>query len=264
MYSVGIPEGLTSEQIINRLRANPELLGSISEMPLEGSMLPDTYRFARGTTRDDMIRRMMAEQKKFLDRIWATRSNDLPFTTREDAIKLASIVEKETGRADERQRVAAVFVNRLKRKMRLDSDPTVIYGVTGGIGPLGRGLTRVELDTVTPYNTYRINGLPPTPIANPGRAALEAVLKPARTGDLFFVADGTGGHAFAESLRDHNRNVETWRGIERERAEAVRARAQAQAQTQESSTNAAVAMTPIDIAKLPPVHIPLPQRRPNQ
>jgi UPF0755 protein len=271
LYTINIPEGLTTEQIVDRLRANPELLGGISEVPPEGSLLPDTYKFARATTRDDMLKRMRAEQSKFIERIWPARAGDLPFTTQEEAIKLASIVEKETGRADERQRVAAVFVNRLKKKMRLESDPTVTYGIVGGRGPLGRGLMRSELDQVTPYNTYRVHGLPPTPIANPGRAALEAVLKPARTGDLFFVADGTGGHAFAENLREHNKNVERWRGIERERQEA---KAQTTAAEEKTSNAAALVAkpaaapagakaAPIDIAKLPAAQIPLPQRRPS-
>lgn len=220
LYKVTIPEGLTSEQAVERLNAEELLTGEIGEIPPEGSLMPDTYKFSRGMTRQEMIERMQAEQKKFVLNLWENRAPDLPFKTIDEAITLASIVEKETSRADERARIAGVFINRLRKKMRLQSDPTIIYGLVGGKGTLGRGITREELNRPTPYNTYTIDGLPPGPIANPGRAAIEAVLNPAKTKDLYFVADGTGGHAFAPTLAAHNRNVARWREIEREMREA--------------------------------------------
>jgi UPF0755 protein len=163
---------------------------------------------------------MQGEQKKFVESLWPSRSRDLQLTSYEDVINLAAIVEKEASKADERPKVAAVYLNRLKKRMRLEADPTIIYGLTKGRGSLGRGLLKSEVeDADNPYNTYRVLGLPPTPIANPGRAAIEAVLKPAKTGDLFFVADGTGGHVFAESYSEHLQNVSRWRKIERSRAD---------------------------------------------
>ncbi|MEX0643838.1 MAG: endolytic transglycosylase MltG, partial [Parvularculaceae bacterium] len=174
-----------------------------------------TYAFTRGQSRDGIIRSMIDAQQKLLDDLWDGRALELPFNTRMEALTLASIVEKETGVPDERARIAAVFINRLKRGMRLESDPTVIYGLTGG-EPLGRGLRVSELKKETPYNTYLVSGLPPTPIANPGRASIEAVLNPLQTTEIFFVADGSGGHAFASTIEEHNRNVAKWRRIERE------------------------------------------------
>ena len=212
------PEGLTSAQIINLIDADEVLTGETTVEPPEGELLPETYAFTRGETRDEMIQRMMKAQDKTIDELWPVRATELPFSTQDEAIILASIVEKETGLSEERQQVAAVFVNRLKRRMRLESDPTIIYGLTKG-EPLGRGLRQSELRAETPYNTYVISGLPPTPIANPGRASIEAVLNPADTDDIFFVADGTGGHAFASNLRDHLANVAEWRRIERERGQ---------------------------------------------
>jgi UPF0755 protein len=216
LYSVSFPEGLTSMQIIDRLKATDELTGPMPVVPPEGSLLPDTYRFAKGTSRDELIARMQNDQQKFVDKLWTTRTPGLPIKTKQEAVTLASIVEKETGRADERPHVAAVFVNRLKANMRLESDPTIIYGLSGGKGTLGRGILKSEMEQMTPYNTYRIKGLPPTPIANPGRAALEAVLRPTKTGDLYFVADGSGGHVFAEKFDEHQRNVAKWRLVEKE------------------------------------------------
>jgi UPF0755 protein len=216
LYRLSIPEGLTSQQVVARLRADENLSGEITEIPPEGSLLPDTYRFSRGMDRSDLIERMRADQRRFVAAIWDKRQPGLPFQTVEQALILASIVEKETGKADERERVAAVFVNRLRRGMRLQSDPTIIYGIVGGQGSLGRPITRADIDTKTPYNTYQIDGLPPTPIANAGRAAIQAVLNPAKTQDLYFVADGTGGHIFSTNLRDHNAAVQSWRKIERE------------------------------------------------
>lgn len=218
LHYLTAPEGKTTRQILALIAADDTLEGDITLAPDEGALLPETYAFTRGQTRDGLIATMMKAQGAVLDALWEKRANDLPFSTRQEAITLASIVEKETGVAEERPRIAAVFVNRLKRGMRLQSDPTIIYGLTQG-EPLGRGLRQSELARESPYNTYIVSGLPPTPIANPGRAAIEAVLNPADTDDLFFVADGTGGHAFAPSLEEHNRNVAKWRQIERQQQE---------------------------------------------
>ena len=227
-HKVTLAEGLTSFQIVEKLKAHPELHGEITEIPAEGSLLPDTYRFGRNDTRQDIVERMQAAQAKFLGKVWATRDEDIVVTTPEEALILASIVEKETGRADERARIASVFQNRIRKKMRLQSDPTIIYGLVGGKGALDGPIMQQDLDRETGYNTYQINGLPPTPIANPGRAAIEAVLRPAKTKDLYFVADGTGGHVFAPTLDEHNKNVFRWRKIEREiRAREQEAAAQA-------------------------------------
>jgi UPF0755 protein len=211
------PEGRTTAQILRLIIADPVLTGDATLTPAEGELLPETYAFTRGETRDGMIRTMIKAREAALDELWEGRALELPFNTRAEAIILASIVEKETGISEERPLIASVFVNRLKRRMRLESDPTVIYGLTGG-EPLGRGLRVSELRKETPYNTYIIPGLPPTPIANPGRASIEAVLNPADTDDIFFVADGSGGHAFASTITEHNRNVAKWRQIERDAA----------------------------------------------
>jgi UPF0755 protein len=213
---VTIPEGWTSGMALDALMAQPVLVGNPPEPP-EGSLLPDTYQVQRGEDRGEIVARMRAARDKLLAELWAARAPDLPLATPEQAVTLASIVEKETGVPAERPRVAAVFVNRLRAGMALQSDPTVIYAVSKG-RPLGRGLTVSELANPSPYNTYVHTGLPPTPIANPGRAALEAVLNPPRTNELYFVADGTGGHAFAATLEEHAKNVARWRQIERARA----------------------------------------------
>jgi UPF0755 protein len=213
-HAITIPEGLTSEQIIERLKENELLVGEVITVPVEGSLLPDTYRINRGTSREALLARMAAEQRRVLNEIWNRRAKDLPLRNPRELVTLASIVEKETGRADERPRVASVFYNRLEKRMRLQSDPTIIYGVVGGKGTLGRPITRADIDRPTAYNTYTIPALPPGPIANPGRAAMEATANPSRTRDIYFVADGTGGHAFAETLEQHNRNVARWRQIE--------------------------------------------------
>jgi len=215
-HSVTLPEGLTSEQIVARLTDNDIFSGTIREIPREGTMLPETYKFPRGTTREQVIQRMQAAQKRLVAEIWEHRSPDVPLKSPEQLVTLASIVEKETGKADERSRVAAVFANRLQKKMKLQSDPTIIYGLVGGKGTLGRPIKRSEIGQPSPYNTYVIDGLPPGPIANPGRASLEAAANPARTRDLFFVADGTGGHAFSESLDAHQKNVAKLRTIEKQ------------------------------------------------
>jgi UPF0755 protein len=215
-HQVTIAEGLTSEQIVQRLLEADMLAGNIREIPREGSLLPESYRFPRGTPRDQVIQRMQQAEKRVVQEVWDHRAPDLPLRSPEQLVTLASIVEKETGRADERTRVAAVFVNRLKQRMRLQSDPTIIYGLVGGKGTLGRPIMRSEIEQPTPYNTYVIEGLPPGPIANPGRAALEAVANPARTKELYFVADGTGGHAFSETLDQHQKGVARLRAMEQQ------------------------------------------------
>jgi peptidoglycan lytic transglycosylase G len=215
-HAVTIPEGLTSEQIVERLGENDIFSGSVREIPREGTLLPETYKFPRGTTRDQVIQRMQQAQKRAVADIWERRSQDLPIKSPEQLVTLASIVEKETGKPDERSRVAAVFINRLKQKIKLQSDPTIIYGLVGGKGTLGRPIKRNEITQPSPYNTYVIDGLPPGPISNPGRASLEAAANPARTRDLFFVADGTGGHAFTETYDQHQKNVAKLRASEKQ------------------------------------------------
>jgi UPF0755 protein len=214
VHQLTIPEGLTSEQIVARLLDDDVLTGNIKEIPREGSLLPDTYNYTRGTTREQMIQRMQQAQQRTLKEIWERRSPDLPLKTPEQLVILASLVEKETGKPEERTRVAAVFINRLKQKMRLQSDPTIIYGLVGGKGTLGRPILKSEIEQPTPYNTYLIDGLPPGPIANPGRASLEAAANPARTRELYFVADGSGGHVFAETYEQHQKNVARLRLLE--------------------------------------------------
>ena len=215
-HAVTIPEGLTSEQIVARLSDNDIFTGSVREIPREGTLLPETYKFPRGTSRDQVIQRMQQAQKRVVAEIWERRSPDLPVKTIDQLVTLASIVEKETAKPDERSRVAAVFVNRLKQKIKLQSDPTIIYGLVGGKGTLGRPIKRSEIMQPSPYNTYVIEGLPPGPISNPGRASLEAAANPARTRDLYFVADGTGGHAFTETYDAHQKNVAKLRAMEKQ------------------------------------------------
>ena len=215
-HAVTIPEGLTSEQIVARLSDNDIFTGSVREVPREGTLLPETYKFPRGTPREQVIQRLQQAQKRTLAEIWERRSPDVPIKTPEQLVTLASIVEKETGKPDERSRVAAVFVNRLKQKIKLQSDPTIIYGLVGGKGTLGRPIKRSEITQPSPYNTYVIDGLPPGPISNPGRASLEAAANPARTRDLYFVADGTGGHAFTETYDAHQKNVAKLRAMEKQ------------------------------------------------
>jgi UPF0755 protein len=193
------------------------LTGEIEALPTEGMIAPDTYNVLRGQSRQDVIDRMVEVQTRILQVAWDNRAPDLPYDTMEEALVLASLIEKETAIAGERAKIGGVFINRLRRGMRLQTDPAVIYGITKGEGALGRGLRRSELDRATPWNTYQIDGLPPTPIANPGKAAIAAAVQPGETDALFFVADGTGGHAFAKTYAEHNRNVAVWRRIERER-----------------------------------------------
>jgi len=216
-FRVVLAEGVTSARATAALRAADFLTGTIEAPPAEGRLAPRSYQVARGTARAALIARMRAAQESILAELWPERTAGLPIGTPEEALILASIVEKETAVAAERPLVASVFVNRLRAGMRLQSDPTVIYGITGGERALGRGLRRSELRRDTPWNTYVNEGLPPTPIANPGREAIAAVLNPAETEYLYFVADGSGGHAFAETLAEHNRNVARWREIEAQR-----------------------------------------------
>ncbi|MEQ9170646.1 MAG: endolytic transglycosylase MltG [Rhodospirillales bacterium] len=210
-----IPEGLTVVEALAIVAKAEGLMGPLPSPPDEGRLLPETYHYAYYDTKVQAVRRMEQAMDAALAKAWAGRDEGLPLNSPAEALVLASIVEKETGVASERARVAGVFLNRLKRGMKLQSDPTVIYGLTEGKVPLGRELTRADLNAPTPWNTYAVHGLPPTPIANPGLAAINAVLHPQATKDLYFVADGTGGHAFAETLLEHNRNVAKWRKIQR-------------------------------------------------
>lgn len=211
-HMITIPEGLTSEQAVDILMNAEELTGA-APIPPEGSILPETYEVRRGEDRSAVLQRMMDARDELLRTLWAQRRDGLPLTSPEQAVILASIVEKETALASERPRVAAVFVNRLIKGVRLASDPTIVYGLTGG-RPLGHGIRQSEIATPTPYNTYLIAGLPPTPICNPGRASLAATLDPPRTDELYFVANGQGGHNFSSTFAQHEKNVEHWRAIE--------------------------------------------------
>ena len=213
-WRITVAEGVTSWQVVDALKRADFLEGKVDQVPPEGSLAPDSYEVDKGADRQALLGEMMDRQAKVLAELWATRAADLPYDTPEEAMVMASIVEKETGVAEERKQVASVFVNRLRKGMRLQTDPTVIYGVTNGEGVLGRGLRQSELRRETPYNTYVIDGLPPGPIANPGRLAIEAALNPDSTDFIYFVADGTGGHAFAVTLEEHNENVAKWRAIE--------------------------------------------------
>ncbi|MEC9153816.1 MAG: endolytic transglycosylase MltG [Pseudomonadota bacterium] len=215
IHRITIPEGLTSQQAAQLIDAAPALEGKLQSVPAEGSLLPETYEYTYGYTREDLVQRMKTARDATRRQLWQKRSKGLPLADPQAASTLASIVEKETADPEERPRIAAVFYNRLRRGMRLQSDPTVVYALTRGKGPLGRSLNRRDLTIKDPYNTYVIKGLPPGPIANPGTASLTAVLHPANTDDLYFVADGTGGHAFAKTLQAHNRNVARWRSLQR-------------------------------------------------
>lgn len=219
VYRVSVPEGLTVYQIVEGLRGADFLEDDVVDLPAEGTLAPDTYEVVRGTLISEMLTDMADAQTGILLAAWAGRAENLPYDTVEEALIMASLIEKETGVADERGEIAGVFVNRLEAGMRLQTDPTIIYGESEGRGFLGRGIRQSELvNDNNPWNTYRIDGLPPTPIANPGRAAIEAAVNPASTDYLFFVADGSGGHAFASSLAEHNENVQAWRAIEAARA----------------------------------------------
>ncbi|MBT3627359.1 MAG: endolytic transglycosylase MltG [Rhodospirillaceae bacterium] len=217
-YRLTIPEGLTSAEIVRLLESAEALDGVVAEIPPEGALLPETYQYRRGDSRTDMIDRMLAGMHSLIAELWPNRAENLPFETPEQALVLASIVEKETALAAERRQVAGVFVNRLRKGMHLQSDPTVIFAVTGGTAPLERPLSKADLALDSPFNTYRHKGLPPRPIAHPGRDSLAAVLNPEPTDALFFVADGSGGHVFADTLAAHNKNVARWRKLQKERA----------------------------------------------
>jgi UPF0755 protein len=215
-HRLTIPEGLTAAQVAVLLDRAPALDGDPA-VPEEGRLLPETYAYERGTPRATLVERGRLAMDRALERNWAARSQAVPLDTPHDALILASIVERETAKPEERPRVAAVFLNRLRHRMKLQSDPTVVYGASGGTGILEHGLTKADLERADPYNTYRIAGLPPGPISMPGLASLRAVLQPATTDDLFFVADGSGGHAFARTAEEHQRNVAHWREVERAR-----------------------------------------------
>jgi UPF0755 protein len=278
MYRVTIPEGLTTAQIINRLKADTNLQGDIAVMPGEGTLLPDTYKFSKGMTRQQLVDLMQAEQKKVLEKLWSARQEGLPFQTVEEAVTFASIVEKETGRNDERDRVAAVFVNRLRKKMRLQSDPTILYGLFLGATEWGRPIYKSEIQSKTAHNTYQIDALPPTPICNPGKSALEASLNPAKTTEIYFVANGQGGHIFTSTLADHNNAVANWRKVEKdirakqaEQAPVRAARAGGAATLQAAPTaEPAEAEAPATQQAAAPVAaaaepvVPLPQRKPKK
>ena len=218
-HRVTIAEGLTSDAAVALVKADPILTGDVPVVP-EGSLLPETYIFERGTTRAELLQRMHQAQEKLIGELWPKRKDALPFMTKEDALKLASIVEKETAIPAERPHVAAVFINRLSRGMKLESDPTIIYGLTKGV-PLGHALRQSELATPNPFSTYQIAGLPPTPICNPGRDAIAAVLNPADSDDLYFVADGSGGHVFARTMAEHIKNVAQWRKVQQTQQDIV-------------------------------------------
>ena len=243
LASLTIPEGLTVEQAFRRIAEHEALTGDMpSEIPPEGSLIADTQRFTRGAARQQIIDKMLADQKRLVENIWKRRVSGLPLADINEFVTLASIVEKETGITDERSRVAAVFINRLNKGMRLQSDPTILYGLFGGKGrPADRPIYQSDIDKPTPYNTYVINGLPPGPIANPGRESLEAVANPSKTKDLYFVADGTGGHVFAATLEEHNENVARWRAVQKKQAEEA-AKAEA-AKAEAASSGAAPAAT---------------------
>ena len=219
-WRVTLAEGVTSWQVVDALKRADFMAGDVAAVPAEGTLAPDSYEVERGADRATLLADMAAKQTVVLADLWASRAADVPYDTPEEALIMASIVEKETGIPEERPQVASVFVNRLRQGMKLQTDPTVIYGVTKGEGILGRGLRQSELRRETPWNTYVIDGLPPTPIANPGRLSIQAALNPDTTDYLFFVADGSGGHAFATTLAAHNENVAKWRALEAAQGEA--------------------------------------------
>jgi UPF0755 protein len=217
VHKLTIAEGLTVRQVLQEVGEADYLSGTVTRKPAEGSLLPETWHLSRDDSREEVLARMEKSMRQALEQAWAGRAAGLPLKSKEEALVLASIVERETGLKSERPQVAAVFLNRLRQGMRLQSDPTVIYGVSEKLGVLDRPISRADLDNPHPWNTYVHDGLPPTPIANPGRASIEAVLHPAQSDALYFVADGSGGHVFARSLDEHNRNVANWRKVEKAR-----------------------------------------------
>jgi UPF0755 protein len=240
-YKLTVPEGWTSEMAVNRMREQEPMTGDIAAVPAEGTVIANTYLYPRGKDRQQLLDEMVAAQTALVEDVWSRKPADSIIKTKEELVTLASIVEKETAKPEERPRVAAVFLNRLKSGMRLQSDPTIIYGIVGGKGKLDRPISQADIDAETPYNTYRINGLPPGPIATPGKDSLEAVIAPAPTSDLYFVADGTGGHVFAATLEEHNANVKKWRAIEQGLAPAPQPAAAGEA---EAAADAAAAPAP--------------------
>jgi UPF0755 protein len=244
-HRITIPEGTPSKQVAEILNRADVLVGS-APTPPEGAILPETYDVVRGEERSAVLQRMMDADDRVLARLWAKRRPGLPYTDVEQAVVLASIVEKETALGAERPRVAAVYLNRLKQGVRLDSDPSVIYGITKG-DPLGHGLRESELKADTPYNTYLNAGLPPTPIDNPGQAALAAVMDPPATDEVYFVANGTGGHAFAKSLAEHELNVQRWRKIEQQRTQGMAIQSAAEALPQGPALAGAPAGVPVPL-----------------
>ena len=221
---VTVPEGRTSFEIVQILKEREDLSGEIASTPAEGSLSPGTYDYQQGEPRERMIGRMQQSMTDTLNTLWETRTADLPLQTKEEALVLASIIEKETGKPEERKRIAGVFINRLRQGIPLQTDPTVIYAINkgehknDGQGPLGRRLLSKDLEIDSPYNTYKNAGLPPTPIANPGKESIEAALQPEQNDFIYFVADGTGGHVFAKTLAEHNKNAAEWRKIRKENA----------------------------------------------
>lgn len=247
LYKVTVPEGLTSQQIVDRLKEEENLTGDVAQIPAEGSLLPETYSIEKGMSRQELLERMQLKQKQVLERAWERRRKELPYETPEQAVVMASIIEKETGRADERERIAGVFVNRLAKGMALQSDPTILYGVYGGGVQWGKPILQSEKDTKNAHNTYQMKGLPATPICNPGRPALEAALNPSDHGDFYFVADGSGGHIFSATLKDHNAAVVNWRKQEKE----MRARQAATADGKDAETPAAAQPAKNPVTELP-------------
>lgn len=276
LFRLTIPEGLTSHQIVERVRTDQNLVGEIDVVPEEGTLQPDTYRVPRGSTREAVIQMMLAERTKFLKAAWAQRQRDLPLQSIEEAVVLASIVERETGRNDKYADIASVFINRLRRGMPLQSDPTILYGIHGGQVDWGRPIYRTEIQQKSSHNTYQMRGLPPTPICNPGRAAIEAVLNPSPTSYLYFVASGNGSSVFSQSLEEHNVAVANWRKIEKEirakqAAEAAAREAANGAAANEQQTAAAIQPTPAAPAGSGPAAMaeadgvpPLPVRKPRR
>jgi len=242
LYKVTIPEGLTSHQIVERLQGEENLTGEVTPIPTEGTILPETYSIEKGMSRQELIESMQAKHKQVLEAAWEKRDQSVPLRSPHEAVILASIIEKETGRADERERIAGVFTNRLLKGMPLQSDPTILYGLYGGAVQWGKPIMQTEKDAKNAHNTYQIKTLPPTPICNPGRAAIEAALHPEKTGNLFFVADGNGGHIFSDTLKEHNAAVATWRKVEKE----IRAKQDPQAKADGQASDDAIPNPPAE------------------
>ena len=242
---VTIPEGKTSRQIFDILAQTQGLTGNLPDPPPNGTLLPETYTFSYGMPRKIIVDRMTSAMRRTIDELWPTRDDDLPYTTKEEALVMASIIEKETSVDAERARIAGVFINRLRKGMRLQTDPTVIYAITNGSMELKRRLTHSDLQTQHPFNTYRNKGLPPAPICNPGRASVQAVLKPQKTNEIYFVADGTGGHVFARSFDEHRRNIQNWKKVRKQKRLAARQKGKADTAVQTLSKTSKTADVPV-------------------